>query len=220
MIIIAVFALFILLGIWRGAAKTLLNFAAITANSFISHYLAAGIAQAVYNNLLKESVLGNIQNLITQHGAQYAVEHSLGALPDWVLKMVGATTGAFGVTPDQLQGRLALSAEQSRQLAQTIEKPIGELSVTVLSFLLMIVIFIVLMIVFKLLIKMVLGVFRIPVIRQVNMALGGVLGILEAFVLICLIVNTLYVMISYTNPNLTDNSTLFGVLFNMMCFLK
>lgn len=219
-IIIVVFALFTILGIRRGAAKTLLNFAALIANSFISRFLAAGIAQAVYNNLIKENVIGNIENLITQNGAQYAVEHSLDALPGWVMKLVGVTTGTFGVTPEQLQGRLAPSAEQSRQLAQTIEQPVSELAITVLSFLLMIVIFIVLMIVFKLLIKMALRVFEIPFIRQANMALGGVLGVLEAIVFIWLVVNTLYVVISYANPNLTDNGTLFGSLFHMMCFLK
>ena len=220
-IIIALFVLFVFIGIRRGAARTVLNLAAAVVCAFLSNYISSGIAGAIYNSFIKQTVITNIESFINQNGAQYAMEHSFYALPDGIRGLVSAAVGMFGVTPEQLQGRLAASSSDvSHQLAQSLEKPVGALAQMVLSVLISAVIFILLMIVFKLIIRVILRVFEIPVVREINMALGGITGALEGIVIILVIVNTLYAIMSYANPNLINNTAVFGSIYNFLCFLK
>ena len=215
-LIISIIIVFIIIGVWRGAARTLLNFAALVANTIISNFLSGLIARAVYDAFIKAKVVSNLEGMISGSGEQFAANNSIQALPSGAKNMIGFFTGIFGVTPEQLQGRLVPSSELTRGVAQSIEKPVGELTVSVLSVLLMIVIFVVLAIMFKFLIRHTLRIFELPVIRQVNKLLGGVFGLLEGIVLAFVLVNILYVLLSFINPSLLDNAAFAGGLFNAL----
>lgn len=219
-IIAALILLMILLGVRRGAAATLLNLAAIVAASVLTRLLSGVFAQAVYDNMIKATVTQNLQNLVTQNGEQFAVQNSLQALPDSIRGVIGFFAGLFGMNLQDLQGRLVVSNAQSQQLISTIEKPLGDVSVFVLTVLFTIILFIVLLIVFKVFARLALRVFRLPVIRQVDMVLGGFLGAVEGLVLACFLANTLYLILSVTNPSITDNQTIFGGLFHALVIFK
>lgn len=216
----AVILLFVLLGIWRGAAKTLLNLAALAVSSVIAHLLSSAIAEAVYNHFIRQTVISNLEGCITQQGEQFAAQNSVQALPEGMQSLLGSFTGLFGVSPEQVQGRLVPSTQQTSQLAQAIEKPLGDLCVCVLTVLLSFVLFFIFMIVFKLVIRFVLGFFRLPFIRQVNKILGGVLGVVEGLLFAFVLVNVIYVVLSYTNPLLLENSGIFGGVFHALTIFK
>ena len=118
------------------------------------------------------------------------------------------------------QGRLVSSTAEGGQVVSAIEKPLGDVTVCVISVLLMIALFFVCFCLLKLLISFVLGFFEIPVIKQVNQILGGVLGALEGTVFILASANILYLLISYLNPVLIDNEVVFGNLFNSLILFR
>ncbi len=218
-IIIITVVLFVLLGVRRGAAKTLLCFVAMTANAVISHYLGSIAAQWVYDSFIKSSVLSNLEQGIAENGVTVTAQNSLGALPDSMYRLFRFFGGMFGVAPEDMQGRLVVSAGDTEAMARTLEKPIGELTVFLLSVVISLVIFFLLWIVFKLLIRAALHVFELPVIRQVNHVLGGVFGLLEGVVLVCFLSNILYLLLSCVNPSAL-NSSLFGGLFYALLIFK
>lgn len=219
-IIILIVVLFLLLGIRRGAAKTLLNLAAVGASAVLSHFLASRIAEAVYNGFFKQTVISNLENVITQKGEQFATQNSIDALPDQLKGLTSFFTGIFGVTPEDIQGRLVPSSDVTGEIARAIEEPLAQLCICVLTVLFTIILFIVLMIVFKLLIRLALGFFEIPVIRQVNKILGGVLGTVEGLIFVVFLVNILYLILSYANPMLLENKTVFGSVYNALAIFK
>ena len=74
--------------------------------------------------------------------------------------------------------------------------------------------------VFRMLIRLVLPVFNLPLVRQVNKVLGGVLGALEGAVFVCFLANVFYLLVSCTNPVMLDNGSLFGGLFDALLIMK
>ncbi len=113
-----------------------------------------------------------------------------------------------------------LAPSQTDGIAQAIEKPVSELCVFLLSVIVSIVIFALLWIIFKMIIRLVMPLFSLPGVHAVNKIFGGVLGALEGAVLAVFLCNILYVLISCTNPALTENATLFGSLFHALVFFK
>ena len=75
----------------------------------------------------------------------------------------------------------------------------------------------ILLIIVKKLIRVVLRIFNIPVIIQVNQSFGGVLGALEGILFVWLAVNIFYVIMFFSNPEVTANSLVAGNLFKFFC---
>ena len=69
-IIIFIVVLFVVIGVSRGAARTLLSFAAMIACSALAHFLSAPAAQALYDNFIRARVLEQLESTILLHGYQ------------------------------------------------------------------------------------------------------------------------------------------------------
>ena len=219
-IILLLVVLLIIHGARRGIAVTLLNLAALAAAVLAAKFLSAVLAQAIYDGAIKPSVTQNIHNMITQGGEQYASQNSLDALPGVIRGLLGLFVSVFGLDLSHTQGRISSSTVQTDKIVSSIEKPIGELAVFVISLILLIVLFIAFFIVFKLLSKAALRAFKLPVVRQVNMIFGGFLGAVEGIVLVCFFANLTYLYVSNTNPDYLDNSAVFGGLFNALVIFR
>ena len=134
--------------------------------------------------------------------------------------LLNGFTRLFGVSSGDLQGRFVVQENTPAELARAVEKPIGDLTVFIMSTLFTCLVFILLWVVFKLLIRKALLVFRIPVVRQLNMILGGFLGLLEGVIFVFFVANILYVAVSCANPQLAENASIFGGLFNALLIFK
>lgn len=219
-IIIIIAVLFLLLGIKRGAARTLLNLAAVGAGAVIAHFLASRIAEAVYTGFFRQTVLNNLESAVAQKGAQFAAQNSIDALPDQLRAITGFFTGMFGVKPEDIQGRLVPSSNVTGEIVRSIEQPLAQFCIGVLTVLFTIILFFVLVMIFKLLIRLILGFFEIPVIRQVNKILGAIIGAAEGLIFALFSVNIVYFILSYANPLLLENKNVFGSLFNALAIFK
>lgn len=219
-VIIVLIIVFIVLGFFRGAARTLLNLAAMAASAVISHFLGSYLAQAAYDTFLKNNIIAHLQSNAGEYGVDYTAHNSISALPSGVQNLLNGFTRLFGVSSGDLQGRFVVQENTPAELARAVEKPIGDLTVFIMSTLFTCLVFILLWVVFKLLIRKALLVFRIPVVRQLNMILGGFLGLLEGVIFVFFVANILYVAVSCANPQLAENSTIFGGLFNALLIFK
>ena len=218
-LIIAVIVLFAFLGYKRGLAVTLLNFAAVIATSIISNFLSDGLAKLIYDAFIKQSVVQNIQSTVDTYGVETAVNTSLKSAPDWITGVLKPFMASLGLTLDDVQKTLTVSNDKSLSVAQNLEKPVGELTVGIISFFLSIVIFALVFILFKFLIRKIIKVFELPVIGTVNHILGTFAGLAEGIVLVIIAVNVIYVVIVSASPGAVNNGV-FGSLFNWLCFFK
>ena len=132
-LIILLILLFIIMGARRGAARTLLNFVGMIAASVISHFLSGVLAQAVYDAFMKGKVISSLESTISSYGAEYAAKTSMDALPAGIRGILRFLSGLLGLSPEALQGRLTLSAQNTEQIAHSLEQPLGEAAVFLLS---------------------------------------------------------------------------------------
>lgn len=219
-LIFLLLALFVLIGWRRGLARTLLNLASVIAAFAVGSFLSENLAQAVYDGFIKQTIITNLQTAITEHGVETVTSTSMQYAPSWVTGILSSVLKMFGMSMTDLQNSVEISKDTSLSLAQQLEKPIGEVTVSVLSLLMMTVLFTVLMILGKLLIRYIVKVFELPVVGTVNHLLGGAFGFVEGLVLVLVLVNLLYVVLVTVNPSLVNSSGYFGSVFNFLCFFK
>ena len=218
-IIIATIVLFIIIGVKRGIAKTLLNLAGLIFTAIAAYYLSSFLAQLVYDSFLKQTIISNLEQIIEQKGAEYAVMNSFEAVPKWITAITTLFIGLFGVSLEEFQDNMKFSKDISLSLAQNIEATLSSVVTTVLGIILIIVLFIIILILVKKIIKLALVIFEIPVIKQINKLLGGLLGAVEGIVFLWFAINVFYAIMSFINPVLLSNSLISGQFSEFFCMV-
>ena len=217
-IIALIIVLFIIIGVKRGIARTILNIVGLFATYMFASYLSKLLAQLVYNTFLKQTVVNNINEFIAVNGLDYAASNCLGALPDWANAIVSAIVSLLGGSCEQFaqsidsQATIALSSS-----AENIETAVETAAVAVFAMILLIVLFIVIFIILKKLIRLVLKVFKAPVLKQVNGLFGGVLGAAEGILCAWIAVNVFYTVAFLSAPELLTNALVNGRLYSLLC---
>lgn len=216
-IIIAVIVLFAAIGVKRGLAKTILNIAGIILSAVAAYHLASFLSLVIYDSMLKQTVQSNIQQLITQNGADYAFSNCLEAVPNWINGIISFIVGLFGVTMSDYQKQISFPQNLSATAAQSIEGAVSPIVTSILSILLVIVLFIIIFVLVKCLIRVVAGVFNIPIVKQINQLLGGIFGIAEGFLIVWLGVNIFSLVTGFSNPAFMNNEIFSGAVFKFFC---
>lgn len=212
-IIVAVIVLFALIGVKRGIAKTILNLAGLVLTAISAYYLSSFLSQFIYDSFLKQTVITNIQQIIEQNGIDYALNNCLEAVPQWINGILSFFAGIFGVSLDEFESQLIIPSDISSSTSQVVESAVAPVVTSVLSIIFVIVLFIIIFIIVKKLIRLALGVFNIPVIKQINQLLGGIFGLAEGLLVVFIAVNIFDIVTGYTNPALLSNELFCGAIF-------
>lgn len=221
LIIILLFVIFVLIGIKRGAIKTLLNLVSVWLAVFLSSVLGSGIAQWIYDVCFKNGITQGINNTLSQTGTAYTVENAIDSIPDFVFNALSA----FGVTKDSLlsQTEGTVSSAQS-SISNAVEGIISPILTSIISFFLIIILFILLLVLFKFLIKLISGLFELPVLHFFNKVLGGVLGAIEGVAFVYLLVVLIKIILPFTGEDffitqlMIDESIIFKTLYDINIF--
>lgn len=216
-ILIAVIVLFAVIGMKRGIAKTLLNIAGLVLSAIAAYYLAGLLSRSMYDAFIKQTVMQNIQQIIQQNGADYAVNNCLEAMPAWINGVLSFIVGLFGMTVGDFEKHMTIPDGVSESVAQTVENTVAPVITSLLEFVFLVVLFIVLFIIAKKLVKLASKVFDIPVIKQINRLLGGVLGIAEGVVIVFVAANILGFSMQFSNPVLLNGGIFSGAVFKFFC---
>ena len=214
-IIISIIALFVIIGIARGMAKSLLSLAGIVVTAISAYYLSKYCSEYIYDMFVKDNIIRNLEQTIQQYGFEYAANNSIDALPLWIGGMLSGILALFGATASDFNSNIGTTISESA--ASAIERAVAPSVIMIFWLLLMIIFFIVIYIIVKKLIKLVLKVFEIPIIKQINKLLGGVLGAVEGLVVVWFAVNIFYTVASISNPELFAELYITGELFKFFC---
>lgn len=216
-IVLSVILIFIIIGIKRGIAITLLNLAGVILCAISAYYLSELLAQSFYDAFLKQTIITNVENIIEQNGLEYAVQNPFEAMPQWILSVLSLLLMIFGITIDEFEKNMAFSKDISLTIAQNIEITLNGLVISIFMIILVIILFIVLFFLIKKIIKLALNVFEIPVIKQINKLLGGLFGAIEGIVIIWFAINIFYAIIAFTSPDIIQNDAITGEVFKLFC---
>lgn len=212
-IIIAIIVLFVIIGVKRGLAKTILNLAGLVLTAVSAYYISSFLSQFFYDMFIKQTVITNTQQIIEQNGIDYAVSNCLEAVPQWVNGIISFIVGAFGISLNEFQNQITVPANISSSASQVIESVLAPVVTSVLSIILVIILFIIILIIVKKLVKLVLRIFNIPVIKQINQFLGGIVGLAEGLLIVFIAVNIISMAAGFSNPDLLSNGMFNGGIF-------
>lgn len=218
-IIVAVFVLFILIGIKRGLAKSLLGIIALIVSFVSAKFLSHFLAQSIYDTFLKQTVTQNVSQYVSTSGIDMAMSKGFSALPDWANGMISSIVSFFGGSFSQLEQLFRKSSGSALSTtANTIESTVEAVSVTIFMIIIMSVLFLVIFILAKMLTNLIAKVFRLPVIRQIDMVFGAILGAAEGVIIIWFAINIFAVVESMANPQFLSNTLVDGWLFELLRF--
>ena len=212
-IIIAVFALLFFIDFKRGIAITILNVAGLALTGFLAYHISNFLASWVYTAFVQQTLTTNLQQMIDTQGINSAIANSFSALPNWVMGMLGFFLSIFGldssVYTNDFQVPNSAVAAVSTSVENLIQPVITGMFRLVIGAVLSIIIFIII----KILVKKLAIVFKIPVVKQINELLGGVLGLAEAAILVFFAVNIFSGVLEFSNPEMLNNPMISGAVF-------
>ena len=212
-IIIAVFALLFFIDFKRGIAITILNVAGVALTGFLAYHISNFLASWVYTAFVQQTLTTNLQQMIDTQGINSAIANSFSALPNWVMGMLGFFLSIFGLDSSVYTNDFQVSNSAAAAVSTSVENLIQPVITGMFRLVIGVVISIIIFIIIKMLVKKLARVFKIPVVKQINKLLGGVLGLAEAAILVFFAVNIFSGVLEFSNPEMLNNPMISGAVF-------
>lgn len=212
-IIIAVFALLFFIDFKRGIAITILNVAGVALTGFLAYHISNFLASWVYTAFVQQTLTTNLQQMIDTQGINSAIANSFSALPNWVMGMLGFFLSIFGLDSSVYTNDFQVPNSAAAAVATSVENLIQPVITGMFRLVIGVVISIIIFIIIKILVKKLARVFKIPVVKQINKLLGGVLGLAEAAILVFFAVNIFSGVLEFSNPEMLNNPMISGAVF-------
>ena len=212
-IIIAVFALLFFIDFKRGIAITILNVAGVALTGFLAYHISNFLASWVYTAFVQQTLTTNLQQMIDTQGINSAIANSFSALPNWVMGMLGFFLSIFGLDSSVYTNDFQVSNSAAAAVSTSVENLIQPVITGMFRLVIGVVISIIIFIIIKILVKKLARVFKIPVVKQINKLLGGLLGLAEAAILVFFAVNIFSGVLEFSNPEMLNNPMISGAVF-------
>lgn len=212
-IIIAVFALLFFIDFKRGIAITILNVAGVALTGFLAYHISNFLASWVYTAFVQQTLTTNLQQMIDTQGINSAIANSFSALPNWVMGMLGFFLSIFGLDSSVYTNDFQVPNSAAAAVSASVENLIQPVITGMFRLVIGVVISIIIFIIIKILVKKLARVFKIPVVKQINELLGGVLGLAEAAILVFFAVNIYSGVLELSNPEMLNNPMISGAVF-------
>ena len=212
-IIIAVFALLFFIDFKRGIAITILNVAGVALTGFLAYHISNFLASWVYTAFVQQTLTTNLQQMIDTQGINSAIANSFSALPNWVMGMLGFFLSIFGLDSSVYTNDFQVSNSAATAVSASVENLIQPVITGMFRLVIGAVLSIIIFIIIKILVKKLARVFKIPVVKQINKLLGGVLGLAEAAILVFFAVNIFSGVLEFSNPEMLNNPMISGAVF-------
>ena len=212
-IIIAVFALLFFIDFKRGIAITILNVAGVALTGFLAYHISNFLASWVYTAFVQQTLTTNLQQMIDTQGINSAIANSFSALPNWVMGMLGFFLSIFGLDSSVYTNNFQVSNSAAAAVSTSVENLIQPVITGMFRLVIGAVLSIIIFIIIKILVKKLAIVFKIPVVKQINKLLGGVLGLAEAAILVFFAVNIFSGVLEFSNPEMLNNPMISGAVF-------
>lgn len=193
-ILVVIFASFVLTAVKKGFILSLLEFAAVILALVLAYNFSPKVAETAYDGFVKEATIKTIETQIEENVSLQETSTQaqllLESIPDYMVSVADF----MGVSVDDIKQSVASSKLTSENIAtelvEKIAQPIIIGALTALSF---VVLAIVLLFVLKFLAQIIAKIFKIPVIKTVNNLLGGILGACKGFAVVLFICTILTV---------------------------
>lgn len=204
-IVIAILLVSLIVGYKVGLAKTLLSLVGAIVALLVAVFLGEYLSNVIYDSFISEAVIESVTESVTSQAGNTAI--TIDSLPSFVqfaLSFVG-----YEINPQSLSAVGSVPTA----IATSLEMAIKPVVTAVMSFALTLVLFILVYLVYRLLVmRLLLKVFKLPLIRSLNAILGAVCSLLTAILFVSFIAFLLRIVTPYVNdiPYFLSESTIYN----------
>ncbi len=191
-VLIAMFSLIVVFAVKKGFAKIALNLVTTVLSYIAAYVLGRPTAEFLYDKVIRTMIENSLEKNIEKSPAGDVITQTKGlieSLPQGLMKLadkIGFNTSAALESVDSAN----ISAKGiSAAITDSVLKPMVIVLLTVIC---SIVIFIVASIIFGIIAKLINKVFKMPVVKNVNRFLGGVVGIVQGIILLFVVCSLFY----------------------------
>lgn len=191
-ILIAIFAAYVITAAKKGFVRTLLELVAVVAAIFLSFQISPVISQTVYDGFVEKEIVATLEEQISENVDALSVTEKanavLDSIPDFAVSLASSAGVEISTIKDQISSQKFDSQNLAQSLVDKIAEPIVVGALTIIIFILLAV---ALMIALKFVAKLVSKLFDIPLVKSVNKSLGGVLGAIKGALVVVVICTAL-----------------------------
>lgn len=193
LILIAIVLLFVITGIRKGFARTLLSFVAKVISLVVAYFVSDMYAEEVYERFLKKFVLDAIESDISSSvaGETGHVHTVLSELPSFFATIADK----FGL--DILINRQPDSDGISNALEQSVAGPIA---VVVCRIIIFVIVSGVCSLVLDLLVNILCKIVKLPVLKTADKLFGAVLGLVNGFICVFILSFVFSIISGFIKP--------------------
>lgn len=191
-VLIAIFSFIVVFAVKKGFAKIALNLVATVLSYIAAYVLGRPTAEFLYDKVIRTMIENSLERKIEKSPAGDVITQAKGlieSLPQGLMKLadkIGFNTSAALESVDSAN----ISAKGiSAAITDSVLKPMVIVLLTVIC---SIVIFIVASIIFGIIARLINKVFKMPVVKNVNRFLGGVVGIVQGIILLFVVCSLFY----------------------------
>ena len=191
-IAVAIFIIFLIWGVYRGAAKSLvglgITFVSYTGATFLGKLISSWVFQYILKPTIHDTVVTTVSDFSHDTLNDALSKFDLGSFD-----ILGLQDSLKGLVADRMESPIEEISANAGVTAENVMEPI---IIGIMSFFITIFVFILIYVLLsKLLMPLIMKVFHLPVIRQVDMVLGGVVGVIEALLVVCMLAYLLKLLI-------------------------
>ena len=223
-ILVVIFAAFVLTAAKKGFVKTLLELVASILALVLAYQLSPLVAQGAYEGVVKGSLVTSIEeqldeNFNTSTAAKKA-EVTLDALPDFVVSLASSA----GVNVDDVKAKIKSEKFSSENIAtELVEKVAEPIVVGALTIVFFMILAILLLFALKFLAHIISKLFDVPLIGTANKLLGALLGTCKGVIVIvflCTVLEFIFANGDGEMATAVNESTVIGLLDNINPFIN
>ncbi|MBR5544794.1 MAG: CvpA family protein [Clostridia bacterium] len=223
-ILVVIFAAFVLVAAKKGFVKTLLELVAVAAALVLAYQFSPVVAQGAYDGFVKESMITSIEEQIDENfdtsTAAKKAEVTLEALPDFMVSLASSA----GVEINDIKAKIASEKFSSKNVAtELVEKVAEPIVIGALTIVFFMILAIVLIFALKFVAHLVSKLFDVPLIGTANKILGGALGACKGIIVLLFLCTILDFLFAKGDGELSvavNDSFVIGLLDNINPFIN
>lgn len=186
LILVLIFAVFIINGRRKGFVNAVLTLAATAISIFVAYEFASPVAEWADGVFVRNAVVKNIAGIITTN-----IGNGTQAVADAVPSYIAEAAQAGGISLNEVISNLGSSIDASQAAEQIYGAIYSIIVLPVLTVIAFLIIYAIINFILSIAVKAICGVFKLPILKGLNKTLGGLLGALKgsaAVVILCIVI--------------------------------
>ncbi len=193
-LIVVLFVFLVSLAFKKGFLSTIIDTFAVVISAIASHRLFEGVAESVYNLLVRDLVETRFTRVLDDISSSLSISEKITAMIDGLPQGAVKLAQVMGVDMTSLSNSMNIAGGLSDD--ELIKLAVDKIGHTIMINVTEVVTFIVLFIVITIALKLIAGIFKkandIPLLGKFNAILGGVVGVVKALAIVYIVCTGFY----------------------------